>query len=340
MAKVYTLCARQPGTFCKMATLLYDDQLDIYALHGRPVAIIGYGSQGRAQALCLRDRGAQVFIGVRPGASYHRAEEDDWAPLPIAQATREASVVALLVPDSAQKGLFEIEIAPNLQPGAALILAHGFNLLYEQVVAPAGHDVILVAPMGAGPGMRALFEQGRGVPGLVAIHRDSSGTARELALAYAMALGCGRAGVIESTVREEVETDLFGEQAVLCGGLAALAMAGFDTLVEAGYPEELAYFECVHQIKLLADLIHDHGIRGMRERISDTALFGDLTRGPRVIGEPTRGAMKQVLEEIRDGRFAAEWLAEQERGRPKLSEAANASARIDAVADRLRRNPP
>jgi ketol-acid reductoisomerase len=319
-------------------TLLYDADVDRSPLTERTVAVLGYGSQGRAQALCLRDSGVEVVVGLREGPSRSRAEADGWAPLPIAEAARRASVVALLVPDSAQKAVFEESVKTNLGAGDALIFAHGFNLLYGQVSAPPETDMVLVAPMGAGPAMRTLYEEGGGVSALVAVHQDATDGARGLGLAYAAALGCGRTGIMEGTVREEVETDLFGEQAVLCGGLTALAKAAFDALVEAGYSEELAYFECVHQIKLLADLIHERGIAGMREQISDTALYGDLTRGPRVIGEEARQAMREILAEIRDGRFAREWLAEQAAGCPTVHReiAAQTDLPIERVSARIR----
>ncbi|MEP0765810.1 MAG: ketol-acid reductoisomerase [Fimbriimonadia bacterium] len=318
--------------------MLHDADISSGPLVGKRVAVIGYGSQGRAQALCLRDSGVDVRIGVRRGPSWERAESDGLPVAEIADAAGEAHVVALLVPDSAHREVFSV-VRPSLGLGKALVFAHGFSLLYGVVQPPSDADVVLVAPMGAGPTMRALYEQGAGVAGLVAVHQDATGSARQLALAYAKMLGCGRVGVMESTVREEAETDLFGEQAVLCGGLTALMLAGFDTLVEAGYPEEIAYFECIHQVKLLADLVHEHGIAGMRERISDTALYGDLTRGPRVVGDASRAAMRELLDEIRSGAFAREWLAEQESGQTNLQRLRDQAAQHPAekVSRRLRR---
>lgn len=319
--------------------MLYDNNLSQTPLQNRTVAVIGYGSQGRAQALCLRDSGVSATVGVRPGQSESVARADGFASQTISEAVAESDVVALLVPDSAQPALFKVEISPNLRKGAALVFAHGFNLLYHRISMPPEADCVLVAPMGAGPSMRALYQEGSGVSGYVSIFQDVTGNAREIALAYAKALGCGRIGVMEGPLRDEVETDLFGEQAVLCGGLTALAQAGFDTLIEAGYPEELAYFECVHQIKLLADLIHAKGIAGMRANISDTALFGDLTRGPRVIGDPTRAEMRKILDEIRSAQFAQDWIAEQDTGSPKLKDYEALTQSIDNVGKRLRREP-
>jgi ketol-acid reductoisomerase len=322
-------------------TLLYDADIDPTPLAERAIAVIGYGSQGSAQALCLRDMGHTVLLGLRHGQSWDLAVADGWTPVSITEAVHEASVIALLTPDSSHESLFR-DIQSGLANGDAVVFAHGFSLLYEQVKPPSGVDVVVVAPMGAGPSMRELFVAGSGVSGFVAVHQDATGQAQDLGQAYAKALGCGRAGVMVGTVREEVETDLFGEQAVLCGGLAALAEAGYDTLVAAGYSEELAYFECVHQLKLLADLIHQFGIAGMRERISDTALFGDLTRGKRVIGAASRHAMQEILEEIQSGAFANEWLAEQMAGLPASIRAIAIQAELpmEAVGRRLRNIDP
>ncbi|GMV37103.1 MAG: ketol-acid reductoisomerase (NADP(+)) [Fimbriimonadales bacterium] len=318
--------------------MLHDADISSEPLVGKQVAVIGFGSQGRAQALCLRDSGVDVHVGVRYGPSRERAEADGLPVAEIAEAAAKADLIALLVPERAHREVFAA-VGPSLRPGATLVFAHGFSLLYDVVQPPSEVDVVLVAPMGAGPTMRELYEQGSGVAGLVAVHRDATGSARAAALAYAKALGCGRVGVMESSVREETETDLFGEQAVLCGGLTALMLAGFETLVEAGYPEEIAYFECIHQVKLLADLVHEHGIAGMRERISDTALYGDLTRGPRVVGEASRAAMRELLREIRSGAFAREWLAEQESGLPNLQKLRDQAAQhpAEGVSRKLRR---
>ncbi len=304
-----------------MTTSLFftSDQVDHTVLAGRRLAVIGYGSQGTAQALSLRDSGHAVLVGVRPdGASAERARHDGFTPLPIAEAVAQADVVALLVPDQVQPALFRDAVAPALAPGATLLVAHGFNLHYGQIVPPAGHDVVLVAPKSPGPLVRSEYLAGRGVPALVGVHTDVSGHAVATALAWADALGCTRAGVLRATIADETETDLFGEQAVLCGGVTELVTAGFDTLVDAGYPPELAYFECLHELKLIVDLIWARGLGGMRRQISDTAEFGDYRAGTRIVGDASREAMRQVLAEIRSGVFARDWIAEAAAGAPAL----------------------
>ncbi|HXF98677.1 MAG TPA: ketol-acid reductoisomerase [Gaiellaceae bacterium] len=301
-----------------MTTIHRTGNLDL--LSGK-VAIIGYGSQGHAHALTLHDSGVEVEVGLRPGSrSRAAAEEAGLRVATVAEAARGAQVVSLLLPDQVQPAVYEQEIAPNLAPGAALLFAHGFNVHYGRIAPPPGHDVIMVAPKGPGHIVRRLFEEGFGTPALVAVAQDASGRALELALAYGAAIGAARAGMIETTFAEETETDLFGEQAVLCGGVSELIRAGFETLVEAGYRPEVAYYECLHELKLIVDLIWEGGLTGMRFSVSDTAEYGDLTRGPRVIDAHVRETMRGLLEEIRSGAFAREWIAEMEAGEPRLAE--------------------
>jgi ketol-acid reductoisomerase len=308
-------------------------------MHGKRVAVIGFGSQGRAQTLNLKDSGHRVIVGLRTGsASRALAEQAGLSVHEIAAAVQRADVVVLLVPDEVQPEVYAQDIAPHLAPGAYLGFAHGFAIHYRKLV-PAPHtNVFLVAPKGIGPMVRAQYEAGNGVPALVAVHQDPSGDTRDVALAYADGLGCGRAGILETTFREETETDLFGEQAVLCGGLTELIRAGFDTLLAAGYAPELAYFECLHEVKLIADLIHQRGIAGMRASISSTAAFGDVTRGRRVIGPATRQAMHDILAEVQSGAFAGQWMAEYAAGKPTLTALAEQDARhpIEDVGRRLR----
>lgn len=287
---------------------LLDPDLDLTPLLGKTVAVVGFGNQGHAHALNLRDAGVRVHVGARPDGAGHRwAKNLGFDPRPPSEAVHDADVTMLLVPDEAQPQVYREELEPFLRAGSVLLFGHGFALRFETLTPRPDLDVGLVAPVGPGHQLRGRYEAGDGIPVLAAVHRDVSGQVWPMVLAYAKALGGGRAGVLKTTVAQECETDLFGEQAVIVGGVVALMEAGFDTLTEAGYPEELAYFECIHQMKLLVDLVHDHGIAGMRERISRTALFGDLTRGPRVVGEASRQAMRQILQEIRDGRFAREW---------------------------------
>ncbi len=284
-------------------------------LAGRRVAVIGYGSQGHAHALNLHDSGIATTVGLRPdsrSAAAARAAGLDVRP--IADAVAAADVVALLIPDTVQPAVYRDEIARNLRPGSALLFAHGFNIHYGQIEPPDGVDVILVAPKSPGHMLRREYRAGRGVPALVGVHRDASGQALGIALAYADALGCTRAGVLETTFAHETETDLFGEQAVLCGGLSAPIKAGFETLVSAGYPPELAYFECLHEMKLIVDLVYAGGIAGMHRGVSDTAEYGDYVSGRRVIGEASRAAMREILEDIRSGAFARRWIREAESG--------------------------
>jgi ketol-acid reductoisomerase len=322
-----------------MANVYYEKDADRSFIASRKVAVIGYGSQGHAHALNLRDSGVDVRVGLRAGSS--SAAKAEAAGLPvrsIADASAEADLVMLLGPDTEHKAIFTEQIAPNLSSGDALFVAHGFSVRFGQVVAPEGVDVALVAPKGPGHLVRRTYEEGGGVPCLIAVAKDSSGKAKELALAYADAIGGARAGVLETTFEEETETDLFGEQVVLCGGLTALVQAGFETLTEAGYQPESAYFECLHELKLIVDLMYEQGIAGMRYSISDTAEYGDLTRGPRVINRAVKAEMKAILDEIRSGTFAEEWIAESENGRPNYQrlQAEGAAHPIETVGAELR----
>ncbi|MBA3555245.1 MAG: ketol-acid reductoisomerase [Gemmatimonadales bacterium] len=294
----------------------YDADTDRRRLAGRTFAIIGYGSQGHAHALNLRDSGAGVVVGLRQGGgSWERAAAAELDVRGVAEAADAAETIMLLVPDQDMRAIYESGVSAALRPGKTLMFAHGFNIHYGEIVPPSGVDVSLVAPKSPGHLVRSEFEAGRGVPALVAVHQDASGEALANALAYAAGLGCTRAGVIETSFREETETDLFGEQAVLCGGVTALVKAGFETLTEAGYRPEMAYFECLHELKLIVDLMYRGGMQFMRYSISDTAEYGDYTRGPRLITDETRAEMRRILAQVRDGSFAKEWLAENRAGR-------------------------
>ena len=296
---------------------LYDVDADLNLLQRKKVAVNGYGSQGHAQAQNLRDSGVEVIIGQRPGsANYETAIKDGFNPVSAREAAEVADIIQMLVPDHAQSGLYSEEIAPSMKAGKTLLFSHGFNIHFGQILAPADVDVVMIAPKGPGHLVRSEYVRGAGVPALVAIHQDASGQALQTALAYAKGIGATRAGVIETTFREETETDLFGEQSVLCGGVAELIKAGFDTLVEAGYQPEIAFFECMHEVKLIVDLIYQGGLAYMRYSISDTAEYGDLTRGKRIITAETRATMKKILEEIQTGAFAREWILENQAGRP------------------------
>jgi len=295
--------------------MFYDDDADLGLLESKTVAILGFGSQGHAHALNLRDSGVDVVVGLREGSSsVPKAQEEGLEVLPIADAASRGDVVMVLLPDEKQADVWENEIRDGIAPGDLLMFAHGFSIHYDQIVPPPEVDVAMVAPKGPGHLVRRQFSEGEGVPGLLAVHQDASGQARELALAYAKGIGCTRGGVIETSFREETETDLFGEQAVLCGGVTELVRAGYETLVDAGYDPRLAYFECLHELKLIVDLIYEKGITGMRYSISNTAEYGDLTRGKRVISEATRAEMKRILSEIQSGEFAREWIAENRAG--------------------------
>jgi ketol-acid reductoisomerase len=318
-----------------MATIHREGNLDL--LSGK-VAVLGYGSQGHAHALNLHDSGVDVEVGLREGsASRAAAEEAGLAVGTPAEAVRDAQIVSFLLPDQVQPQVYA-EVAPHLAPEAALLFAHGFNVHYGRVVPPEGHDVIMVAPKGPGHVVRRLFTEGFGTPAVVAVAQDASGNAFDLALAYGTGIGAARAGMIETTFAEETETDLFGEQAVLCGGVTELIRAGFETLVEAGYQPEVAYYECLHELKLIVDLIWEGGLSGMRYSISDTAEYGDLTRGPRVVDDLVREQMRALLEEIQSGAFAREWIAEMDAGEPRLRElrAQAADLEIERVGKELR----
>jgi ketol-acid reductoisomerase len=298
-----------------MAKMIHDSDVDLSGILARRVAVIGYGSQGHAHALNLKDSGAEVRVGVRPGSrGWRAAEAAGFTPLTPAAAAAWADVIMLLVPDLVQPGLFTSDIAPHLAPGKLLMFAHGFSIRFGRIAPPDGVDVSMVAPKAPGHRVREVFKEGGGVPGLVAVHVDATGTARSATLAYAKAIGCTRAGVIETTFSEETETDLFGEQAVLCGGVSALVTAGFETLVEAGYQPEIAYFECLHELKLIVDLMYRGGLNFMRYSVSDTAEHGDYTGGPRLVTEDTRKMMRQLLAEIRSGAYADKLTRETSSG--------------------------
>ena len=325
------------------ATVYYEKDADSGIIAGRKVAIIGYGSQGHAHALNLRDSGVDVRVGLRDGSSSRaKAEAAGLAVAGIAEAAREADVIMLLAPDTEQQAVYRAEIEPGLKAGDALLFAHGFNVRFGLIAAPEGVDVAMVAPKGPGHLVRRTYEGGGGVPALIAVEQDATGKARDLALSYADAIGATRAGVLETTFKEETETDLFGEQVVLCGGLTSLIQAGFETLVEAGYQPESAYFECLHEVKLIVDLMYEHGIAGMRYSISDTAEYGDLTRGPRVINAAVKDEMKQILSEIQTGQFAEEWVTENRTGRKRFEQLRSAGREhpIEKVGAELRAMMP
>jgi ketol-acid reductoisomerase len=302
-----------------MARRFYEQDGDLSLLKSKTVAIIGYGSQGHAHALNLRDSGLKVIVGLHAGSqSRAKAESAGLRVLSTAEAAKAADVMMILVPDHIQGDLYRSDIEPHLTAGKTLMFAHGFNIHFGQILAPKDVDVSMIAPKAPGHRVRELFTEGVGVPALVAVHQNASGKALEEALAYALALGCLKAGVIETTFKEETESDLFGEQAVLCGGASELIRAGFETLVEAGYAPEIAYFECLHELKLIVDLIYEGGLGYMRYSVSDTAEYGDYTRGPRVVNEETRAEMKKILAEIQSGQFAREWINENKAGRKKF----------------------
>ena len=323
-----------------MGQVFYDQDADLKVLDGKVVAVIGYGSQGRGQSLCLKDSGVNVVIGARPGKSTEAAKADGHRVADVEEAAKEADVIMLLIPDHLQKEVYEQSIQPHLTSGKALVFSHGFNIHYGLITPPADVDVLMVAPKGPGPFVRRQYEEGKGVPALIALHQDATGNARAIGLAYAKGLGATRAAVYETNFKEETETDLFGEQAVLCGGASELVRAGFETLVEAGYAPEMAYFECLHELKLIVDLMYEKGITGMREAISDTAKWGDITVGKRIINDGTRAEMKRVLDDIQSGRFANEWMAENANGRPRYNQILEdeAVSQIETVGETLRGN--
>lgn len=300
-----------------MARMYYDADANLDLLAGKTIAIIGYGSQGHAHALNLKDSGMNVIVGLYPGSkSAAKAEAAGLTVKSVADATAAADFIMILLPDEVQKAVYANEIAPNLSAGKVLAFAHGFNIHFGQIVPPSDVDVVMIAPKGPGHLVRRTYEQGQGVPALFAVYQDASGQARDRAMAYAKGIGGTRGGILETTFREETETDLFGEQVVLCGGLSALIKAGFETLVNAGYQPELAYFECLHEVKLIVDLIVEGGLAKMRDSISNTAEYGDLTRGPRIVTDETRAEMKKVLSEIQSGQFAREFVLENQSGKP------------------------
>ncbi|MFZ5624647.1 MAG: ketol-acid reductoisomerase [Gemmatimonadota bacterium] len=323
--------------------IFYDADAERERLEGRTIAIIGYGSQGRAHALNLRDGGQRVLVGLRPGgASWRKAMDDGLDVRTVPEAAALADVVVMLVPDQDARAVYEDGVAPALTAGKTLMFAHGFNIHFGEIVPPGHVDVTMVAPKSPGHLVRSEFQAGRGVPGLVAVHQDASGQALANALAYAAGIGCTRAGVIETSFREETETDLFGEQAVLCGGVTALVKAGFETLTRAGYAPEMAYFECCHELKLIVDLMYRGGMGFMRRSISDTAEYGDYTRGPRIITPEVRAEMAKILREIQSGAFAREWLAENRAGRPNFDRlrAADRDHALEVVGRELRAMMP
>ncbi|ASS68891.1 MULTISPECIES: ketol-acid reductoisomerase [Paenibacillus] len=299
--------------------LFYENDADLSVLQGKTVAVIGYGSQGHAQAQNLRDSGVKVVIGLREGKSADKARNDGFEVVSVADATRKADVVQILMPDETQAQVYNDEIAPNLKKGAALMFSHGFNVHFGQIVPSKDTDVLLVAPKSPGHMVRRTYVEGFGVPGLIAVEQDATGNAQAIGLAYAKGIGCTRAGVFETSFREETETDLFGEQAVLCGGTSALVKAGFETLVEAGYAPEMAYFECLHELKLIVDLMYEGGLASMRDSISNTAEYGDYVTGPRIVTDETKKAMKEVLSDIQQGKFARDFILENKSGRAMLT---------------------
>ncbi|CAH8772552.1 ketol-acid reductoisomerase [Paenibacillus dendritiformis] len=319
-------------------TMYYEKDADQSVLQGKTIAVIGYGSQGHAQAQNLRDSGLQVVIGLREGKSADKARNDGFEVLSVGEATSRADVVQILMPDETQAAVYHAEIAPNLKKGAALMFSHGFNVHFGQIVAPKENDVLLVAPKSPGHLVRRTYVEGFGVPGLIAIEQDATGNAKAIGLAYAKGIGCTRAGVIETSFKEETETDLFGEQAVLCGGVSALIKAGFETLVEAGYSPEMAYFECLHEMKLIVDLIYEGGLATMRDSISNTAEYGDYVTGPRIVTDETKKAMKEVLSDIQQGKFARDFILENKADRPFLTATRRNEANhpIEVVGGQLR----
>ena len=322
-----------------MAKIYYDNDADLKYIKDKTVGVIGYGIQGRGQALNLRDSGVKVVVSQRPGGpNYDQAIKDGFDPVDAATCAKRSDIIIILAQDPLQADIYRDSVAPYLTKGKALAFSHGFNIHFKQIVPPKNVDVFMIAPKGPGSLVRRQFEEGKGVPALIAIFQDGSKNAKKVALAYAKALGATRAGVIETTFKEETETDLFGEQTVLCGGVSALVKAGFDTLVKAGYQPEIAYFECLHELKLITDMIYATGIQGMRKRVSDTAEYGDVTRGPRVVNNKTRDEMKKILKEIQSGKFAKEFLADYKKGKKNFNKLRHAddSHKIEQVGTKLR----
>jgi ketol-acid reductoisomerase len=325
-----------------MITVYYDKDAKIDVLKGKKICIMGYGSQGHAHANNLKDSGMDVIVGLRQGTSWEKAAAAGFAVLTPSEAAKRADIIMILLPDESQGDVYKCEIAPNMKKGAYLAFAHGFNIHFGQIVPPSDANVFMAAPKGPGHLVRSEYTKGSGVPCLIALHQDPSKNTKDIALAYASAIGGGRAGIIETTFREETETDLFGEQVVLCGGLTALIEAGFETLVAAGYAPEMAYFECLHEVKLIVDLIYEGGISNMRYSVSNTAQYGDLTRGPRVITEETKQEMKKILTEIQDGVFAREWMVECKANKPVFTALTRKGEEhpIESVGARLRAMMP
>ncbi|NQT75399.1 MAG: ketol-acid reductoisomerase [Candidatus Omnitrophica bacterium] len=322
-----------------MAKMYYDKDADLEVLKGKKIAIIGYGIQGRGQALNLRDSGLDVIVSELEGTeNYNTAKADGFNPVLAAEAAKQADIIQILTQDHVQAKVYKEAIKPNLKKDKAIVFSHGFNIHFKQIKPPKKVDVFMVAPKGPGALVRQMYEEGKGVPCLVAVFQDASGNALKLALAYAKGIGGTRAGVIETTFEEETETDLFGEQVVLCGGTTELIKAGFETLVDAGYQPEIAYFECLHELKLITDLIYKTGIQGMRKRVSDTAEYGDLTRGKRIITERTRKEMKKILKQVQSGKFAREWIKENENGRPEFTKLRKADDEhpVEVIGKKLR----
>ena len=321
------------------ATMYYENDADLSLIQDKTIGIIGYGSQGHAHALNLKDSGLNVMIGLYEGSSsIAKAEAEGLEVGMVAEVAEKSDIIMMLIPDHLQAEVYRESIAPHLLPGKTLMFAHGFNIHYNSILVPQSVDVSMVAPKAPGHRMREVFTRGSGVPGLLAVHQDASGNAHGIGLAYARGTGCTRAGVLDTTFKEETETDLFGEQAVLCGGVAELVKSAYETLVEAGYQPESAYFECMHELKLIVDLFYQGGLEYMRYSVSDTAEFGDYTRGPRIIDDNVRENMKNVLAEIQDGSFAREWIAENDEGRPTFNRLReeNAGHPIEAIGKELR----
>lgn len=326
-----------------MATIFYDNDADLSLLEGKKVAIIGYGSQGHAHALNLHDSGIDVIVGLYEGSSsWKKAETSGLTVRTTDKATHEADIIMILAPDTSQSSIYRDAIAPNLAPGKTLMFSHGFNIRYAQIIPPGDIDVSMVAPKSPGHRVRELYMEGTGTPGLLAVHQDATGNAKATALAYAKAIGCTRAGVIETSFTEETETDLFGEQVILCGGVSHLVESAFNTLVEAGYQPEIAYFECMHELKLIVDLMYQGGLNYMRYSVSDTAEHGDYTAGPKIVTDQTRQAMKQILVDIQSGAYAEGWIDENAQGRPWFNQrrAEARDSQIEHVGRDLRRMMP
>lgn len=326
-----------------MARVFYDQDADLGLLSGKKVAVLGYGSQGHAQAQNLRDSGINVVVGLRKGGpSWAKAVADGFCPVCFSEAAESSDIIHFLLPDETQPEVYRTSVAPHLTPEKALSFSHGFNIHFSQIIPPKHVDVFMIAPKSPGHLLRRLVREGAGVPGLMAVHQDASGNARQLALAFGRAVGCTRAGVIETTFQEETETDLFGEQCVLCGGVSSLVKAGFEVLVEAGYQPEIAYFECLHELKLIVDLMYEGGLSLMRHSVSNTAEYGDLTVGPKIVSEPVKQTMRKVLDRIQNGEFARDWVLENQTGRPVFNALARRDQQhqIEKVGERLRSMMP